>query len=106
MSYFYQKNNFYILSQPHEDSYLKDAWHNGINLKSDIPRGYSSRIIRRNTKLPLSKRINLFKKFDQVVNGGIIFDEYLDFNNTSAKEILSTLFKSKLDVIFINKLKH
>ncbi|MFX1317117.1 MAG: anaerobic ribonucleoside-triphosphate reductase [Promethearchaeota archaeon] len=101
-----EENNFYILSQPHKDSYLKDAWHNGINLKSDITRSYSSRIIRSDTKLPLTKKVNLFKKFEQIINGGIIFDEYLDFNDTVAKKVLSFLFKSKLEAIFINKLKY
>ncbi|MFX1409020.1 MAG: anaerobic ribonucleoside-triphosphate reductase [Promethearchaeota archaeon] len=100
-----EENNFYVLSQPHKDSYLKDAWHNGINLKGDILNGYSSGIIRCNTKLPLTKKINLFKKFEQAINGGIIFEEYLDFNDAVAKKILSILFKSKLEAFFINKLK-
>jgi len=98
-----EENNYYILSQPHNDTYLNNAWHNGTTLRSDMPYKYSSCIIRHNSKLSLAKRVNLFKKFEKVINGGIIFDEYIDINGTSIKERLSNLFKSELEAIFIQK---
>jgi len=98
-----EENNYYILSQPHNDTYLNNAWHNGTTLRSDMAYKYSSSIIRHNSKLSLAKRVNLFKKFEKVINGGIIFDEYIDINGTSIKELLSNLFKSELEAIFIEK---
>ncbi|MFX1321829.1 MAG: anaerobic ribonucleoside-triphosphate reductase [Promethearchaeota archaeon] len=98
-----EENNYYILSQPHNDTYLHNAWHNGTTLRSDMAHRYSSSIIRHNSKLPLAKRVNLFKKFEKVINGGIIFDEYIDINGTSIKGLLSNLFKSELEAICIQK---
>lgn len=97
------ENNYYILSQPHNDIYLKEAWHNGTPLINNISHHYSSRIIRPNSRLSLSKRIKLFKKFEKIIDGGIIFDEFIDKNRISLKDILSTLFKSQLEAIIIRK---
>lgn len=101
-----EENNYYFLSQPHDDTYLNNGWYNGTNLRTDMAYKYSPSIIRQNSKLSLNKKINIFKKFQKVINGGIIFDECIDNNGVLLKKLLSTLFKSELDAILIkNRIK-
>ena len=90
-------NNNFILSQPHYDSYLKDSCHDGMaHLNQKINR-YTSRIIRSESNLSFNKRIELFKKFQKIINGGIYIIENID--EFSYQKFLKVLFKSKIGAI-------
>jgi len=77
----------YILSQPHDGTYLKN--------------GYSSDIIRKDTGLTLEKQILLFKKFEPILDGGSLFKRDWSQNKTNLEEI-NLLLKSKLNAFSIN----
>jgi len=72
----------FTLSQPHEGAYLKN--------------GYSSRIIRKDSKLTLEKQISLFKKFETILDGGSLFRNQIPINELK-KEDIEVLKKSKLN---------
>ncbi|KKL87612.1 hypothetical protein LCGC14_1932950, partial [marine sediment metagenome] len=98
-----EKNNNYILSQPHSDNYLKDSWQNGIAHSGQKTNCYSSRIIREASTLPLNKKILLFKKFEKIINGGTLFNGAVNKNEYSLKELQNILFKSKLNAFYLGK---
>jgi DNA-binding HxlR family transcriptional regulator len=92
-------NNNFILSQPHNDSYLKDSCHTDLthnNLKINV---YSSRIIRSESNLSLNKRIELFKKFQKIINGGTLFIEKINTDELSIQKALKSLFDSKISAV-------
>ena len=90
----------YILTQPHNDSYLiKSKGSIGF---SDNSNEYSSRFLRRDSKLPLAKQINKFKKFEKLVNGGCIFNRKSENNEKSIMETLKLLLKSNINAFSIN----
>jgi len=92
-------NNNFILSQPHDDSYLKDSWHNGmVQCKQNLNR-YSSRIIRSESNLSFNKKIALLEKFQKIINGGTLFIEKINIDNISINKLLRSLFESKIEVI-------
>lgn len=92
------KNDTFILSQPHRDSYLRNSWNNGnIQLKQDI-NDYSARIIRGTSNLSLIKKITLFKKFQKIISGGTLFIEKKP-NDMSFQKYLKTLLQSEIGTI-------
>lgn len=64
------ENDFYTLTQPHNDKYLTDCFYNEIPNHGKPVNFYSSKIIRDTSSLTLIKKISLFKKFEAVINGG------------------------------------
>ncbi len=94
-------NNYFILSQPHYDSYLKDSYHNGMAQYKQKINGYSSRIIRSESNLSLNKKIKLFKKFQKILNGGTLFIEKKPLE-MSYQKFLKTLFESKIGAISLS----
>ncbi len=93
------EDNNYILSQPHYDSYLKDSWRNGISQYGKKINYYTSTIIRDDSTLSLDKKIAIFKKFEKILDGGIIFYEKMNNIDFSIKELLKLLFESKINAI-------
>jgi hypothetical protein len=90
----------YILTQPHIDSYLLKSkksfgFYDKIN-------EYSSRFLRRDSKLPLAKQINKFKKFEKIVKGGCIFNQIFDNDAEKINETLKMLYKSDINAFSIN----
>ncbi|MFW9940055.1 MAG: anaerobic ribonucleoside-triphosphate reductase [Candidatus Thorarchaeota archaeon] len=90
------ENENFILSQPHSDKYLKDCWNNGNSPNGNNIDYYSSKIIRKNSNLSLDKKITLFKKFENIINGGCIFDQLINANDISLNNYLKMLNKSKI----------
>lgn len=91
-----EENEMFLLSQPHQSKYLFCSNHNSMN-KIEKSNNYSSRIIRKNTKLDLIKQISLFKKFEKIIEGGCKFTCSYDINNNNSKNILRVLSDSKLN---------
>ena len=87
----------YVLTQPH---HLIDFSNNNPFDPSMKAKCYSSSIIRQETTLPIDKQLDLFKKFQSILDGGNIFylpdcqDEQNLFN------LLILLKKSKINAIF------
>ena len=91
-----EENEMFLLSQPHQNKYLFCSNLNSMN-KIEKFNNYSSRIIRKNTKLDLIKQISLFKKFEKIIDGGCKFSCSYDIDNNNSKNILKVLSDSKLN---------
>ncbi len=92
------KNDTFILSSPHRDSYLRNSWYNGIVQHTHDINEYSARLIRGTSYLSLSKKITLFKKFQKIIGGGCLFMEQKP-NDMSSQKFLKLLFQSKIGTI-------
>ncbi len=95
-----EENEMFLLSQPHQSKYLFCSNLNSMN-KIEKFNNYSSRIIRKNTKLDLIKQISLFKKFEKIIEGGCKFRCSYDIDNNNSKNILKVLSDSKLNAFSI-----
>jgi anaerobic ribonucleoside-triphosphate reductase/predicted transcriptional regulator len=91
------ENDFYTLTQPHNDKYLSDCFYNEIPNHGKPVNFYSSKIIRDTSSLTLIKKISLFKKFEAVINGGSIFDQVINANDISLNKYLKMLIDSKIN---------
>lgn len=92
------KNDTFILSTPHRDSYLRNSWYNGVIHHTKDINEYSARLIREASNLSLSKKITLFKKFQKVMGGGCLFIEKKP-NDMSFQKFLTTLLHSEIGTI-------
>ncbi|MFX1278596.1 MAG: anaerobic ribonucleoside-triphosphate reductase [Promethearchaeota archaeon] len=90
-------NECYILSQPHIGRYLEDCWHNGNSINGKNVTSYSSKIIREDSSLSLHKKLSLFKKFENIMNGGSIFDQIISGSDLSLNKSLNMLIDSKIN---------
>ena len=90
------ENDYFTLSQPHSDKYLQDCWNNGNSPNGENINCYSSKIIRKNSTLSLDKKLSLFKKFENIINGGLIFDQSINANDISLNNYLKLLIKSRI----------
>ncbi len=95
-----EENEMFLLSQPHQSKYLFCSNLNSMN-KMEKFSNYSSRIIRKNTKLDLNKQISLFKKFEKIIEGGCKFTCSYDIDENNSKNILKVLSGSKLNAFSI-----
>jgi DNA-binding HxlR family transcriptional regulator len=95
-----EENEMFLLSQPHQSKYLCCSNLNSMN-KIEKRNKYSSRIIRKNTKLDLIKQISLFKKFEKIIEGGSKFTCSYDIDNNNSKNIIKVLSDSKLNAFSI-----
>jgi len=46
--------------------------------------------------LSLDKKLSLFKKFENIINGGLIFDQSINANDISLNNYLKLLIKSRI----------
>ncbi|MHA2034835.1 MAG: anaerobic ribonucleoside-triphosphate reductase [Promethearchaeota archaeon] len=94
-----EENERYVLNQPHDDCYLRNSWHNEITNSRENFNSYSSRIIRENSLLSLSKKIDYFRKFENIINGGSVFTQNFKFDEDNKKKQLKLLYDSKINAI-------
>ncbi len=80
-------NKYYNLSQPHNDIYLSNR--------------YCSQIIREDSKLSIEQKINLFKKFGDVIDGGTFFKAGLNQRDEDFYEKLRIIMNSKVQTFCI-----
>ena len=92
------ENDSFILSQPHDDKYLSDSWSNGIFNPGETSKAYTSKIIRENSSLSLVKKVSLFKKFENIIDGGTLFNPKIKGIN-AFKQHLNLLCQSKIGAI-------
>ena len=85
----------YILTQPHQDSYLYDTWHNNqYNLGKKSNR-YSVNMVRDDSKLSLKRKIELHKNFEKYFDGGSLLT--LGLNNLAIDDLIEEIISSKLN---------
>jgi len=85
----------YILTQPHQDSYLYDTWHNNqYNLGKKSNR-YSINMVREDSKLSLKRKIELHKNFEKYFDGGSLLT--LGLNNLAIDDLIEEIVSSKLN---------
>ncbi|MHA2218100.1 MAG: anaerobic ribonucleoside-triphosphate reductase [Candidatus Hodarchaeales archaeon] len=92
-------NDRFILSQPHNDRYLKDCWYNGVPSNRQGANQYSSEIISTNSNLSLEKKLPIFKKFENILDGGSIFNQKINASDISLKVYLSLVSNLKINAI-------
>ena len=80
-------NKYYNLSQPHNDIFLTNR--------------YSSKIIRDDSKLSIEQKIKLFKKFGDVIDGGVFFKAGLDKSHDDFYDNLQLIMNSKVQAFSI-----
>ena len=97
-----KENTRYVLTQPHNGSYLIDSGHNGLPNNGQNVKCYSPRIIRESSPLTLIKKIDLFNKFEVLISGGSLFSQNINTQNPILMEHLKTLFDSKITAISFN----
>ena len=85
----------YILTQPHQDSYLYDTWHNNqYNLGNESNR-YNVNMVREDSKLSLKRKIELHKNFEKNFEGGSLFT--IGLNNLPIDDLIEEIISSKLN---------
>ena len=93
-------NECYVLSQPHNDkSFERNNRSGELNKNKNF---YSPRIIRKGSNLSLEKMISIFKKFEKIIEGGIVFNNSVNSDNILFKKNLKILTQSKVNAFLID----
>ncbi|MFX0059144.1 MAG: anaerobic ribonucleoside-triphosphate reductase [Candidatus Hodarchaeota archaeon] len=86
----------FVFCQPHKDSYLSDSiYFNNTNLSKD-PTKYCMEIVRNDANLSVEKKVRLFKRFQNILDGGIVFNCILNSDMIKLNSIIKLLIKSEL----------
>ena len=85
----------FVLTQPHPNFCLNNSWSNNV-LEINKSKYYSPRIIRKNSGLAFKKQISLFKKFEEIIEGGSLFTPSVDLSRESLEDNLKILMDSRL----------
>ncbi|MHA1458956.1 MAG: anaerobic ribonucleoside-triphosphate reductase [Promethearchaeota archaeon] len=88
-------NENYLLTQPHNGDYLSKHWCRGMDEIGSGPNKYCIDLIRRDSKLSLEKRVQIYKNFEGIVDGGSVFTFNVD--NKPIKELMAQLSYSKVN---------
>jgi anaerobic ribonucleoside-triphosphate reductase len=96
------ENELFSLSQPHNCNYIYHLAE--INRLSDDQKSlfYTSNIIREECKLPLDEKIQIFKKFEKLLDGGSLFQVKNENGKNSFINFFNSLSKSSLSAFLIN----
>lgn len=86
------ENELFYLSQPHEGSYLYQTKKNS----SYENESFSMDLIRKESRLSLDQKLELFKKFENLLNGGCIFNYYINPNQKNLRENIEKIKNSKI----------
>ncbi len=89
-------NENYILTQPHNDSYLSKHWCRSMDEVGNRSNKYCINMVRGNSNLSLEKRIQIYKNFEGIVDGGSVFT--FNVNNRPIKELMAQLSHSKVSI--------
>jgi hypothetical protein len=102
-----EKNNIdnenFILTQPHDDNYIYLFNKNSQICDASKPYHYNSSIIRQNSNLLLTEKIQIFKKFENLLEGGSIFRVENDNYENNFINLFTSLSKANLNAFLINK---
>ena len=91
-----EQNENYILTQPHNDTYLSKNWCSNMEEVGNGSNKYCIDMIRRNSNLSLEKRVQIFNNFEGIVDGGSVFT--FNVNNKPIKELMAQLSYSKVNM--------
>ncbi len=89
----------YIFTQPHNGNYLSNKGYNNKLSLGDGTKRYNIDLIRIDSKISLERKVDLYKKFEKILDGGSIFT--CNFDNLNIPEIIKTLISSKLNAFSI-----
>lgn len=89
----------YIFTQPHNENYLSNKEYNNKLSLGDETKRYNIDLIRTDSKLSLERKIDLYKKFEKILDGGSIFT--CNLNNLPLLELIEILINSKLNAFSI-----
>jgi len=89
----------YVFTQPHNENYLSNKRYNNKLSLGDETKRYNIDLIRTDSKLSLERKIDLYKKFEKILDGGSIFTCNLD--NLNLPELIKLLINSKLNAFSI-----
>ncbi|MFX1456713.1 MAG: hypothetical protein ACFFDB_15175, partial [Promethearchaeota archaeon] len=92
-------DNRYLLNQPHDGKYLSDSLQNGLSKQNQSLISYSPRFIRESSSLELTKKIDLYRKFENLISGGSVFNQIINQDRVSLKNDLKTIFNSTINAI-------
>ncbi|MFX1523478.1 MAG: anaerobic ribonucleoside-triphosphate reductase, partial [Promethearchaeota archaeon] len=92
-------DNRYLLNQPHDGKYLSDSLQNGLSKQNQSLISYSPRFIRESSSLELTKKIDLYRKFENLISGGSVFNQIINQDRVSLKDDLKTIFNSTINAI-------
>lgn len=95
------KGNF-VLTQPHRGKYLKNLNYDRSNELDNATKIFLTSIVRDDSNLSLNKKIELFKKFERILDGGSVFNFYLKSNDLSLERSFNILSESNLKAFSIN----
>jgi len=96
-----QKN--FLFSQPHYDKYLYTShYYENQKLINDY-NPYSMDFIRKDSNLPVDKRISLFKKFEKIIKGGVLFNCDLNSEGSNPQDLLKLLINSGVSAFSFRK---
>jgi anaerobic ribonucleoside-triphosphate reductase len=101
-----EKNEFYTLTQPHKDNYLTDCFSSENLNHGTLVNFYSSKIIRDASSLTLAKKVSLFKKFEDIINGGTIFEQKINAKNISLTDFLNLMLNSKINAFSLENFEN
>ncbi len=90
------QNENYIFTQPHNGNYLSKNWCSNMEDVGNGPNKYCIDMIRGNSKLSLEKRVQIYKNFEDIVDGGSVFT--FNVNNKPIKELMAQLSYSKVNM--------
>ena len=95
------QNENYIFTQPHNGNYLYKNWCSNMEDVGNGPNKYCIDMIRGNSKLSLEKKVQIYKNFEGIVDGGSVFT--FNVNNKPIKELMAQLSYSKVSMFQLKR---
>lgn len=96
-----EENESYFINQPHEGKYLYETWIKTHSLQDKSGPAYSMDLIRKESKLDIKKQLELFKKFESILDGGSLYNYYFKSNKDRLIETIEKLISSKVPAFSI-----
>jgi anaerobic ribonucleoside-triphosphate reductase len=96
-----EENEFFFINQPHDAPYLCETWINSHSLQDDNGPAYSMDLIRKESKLDINRQLELFKKFESILDGGSLYNFYYKSNKDHLIENIKKIISSKLPAFSI-----
>jgi len=90
------QNENYIFTQPHNGNYLSKNWCSNMEDVGNGPSKYCIDMVRGNSKLSLEKRVQIYKNFEGIVDGGSVFT--FNVNNKPIKELMAQVSYAKVNM--------
>ena len=96
-----EENESYFINQPHKGKYLYETWIKTHSLQDKNGSAYSMDLIRKKSKLDIKKQLELFKKFENILDGGSLYNYYCKSNKENLVETIEKIIYSKVPAFSI-----